>query len=129
MTHRTAQADQAADVHQWPPDIEGMRATVARLIGPDDAPDVLPPPADEVAILTSTLRGHLQLLIPEVDAVARKQPANDIPRYCALACIGEAKGKLSAEPRPGYGGAVAYARRLARVLGALCDHYETLGKN
>ncbi|MFF7130695.1 DUF6415 family natural product biosynthesis protein, partial [Streptomyces sp. NPDC008240] len=84
---------------------------------------------DEVATLISALCGHLQLMIPEVDAVARRQPADDIPRYCALACIGEAKGKLGAEPRPGYGGAVAYARRLARVLGALCDHYETLGKN
>lgn len=129
MTHRTAPADPAADVHQWPPDITGMRATVARLIGPDDAPDALPPAADEVAILTSTLRGHLQLMIPEVDAAARRLPENDIPRYCALACIGEARGKLSAQARPGYGGAVAYARRLARVLGALCDHYETLSKN
>ncbi|MFF7754361.1 DUF6415 family natural product biosynthesis protein [Streptomyces sp. NPDC007971] len=104
-----------------------MRATTARLLGPDDGPDVLPPAADELATLVSTVRGHLQLLIPEVDMAARKRSADDVPRYCALACIGEAEGKLRATARPGYGGAVAYARRLARVLGALCDHYETLG--
>ncbi|MFF7130688.1 DUF6415 family natural product biosynthesis protein, partial [Streptomyces sp. NPDC008240] len=76
MTHGTAPSAAATDVTRWPPDIEGMRATVARLIGPDDAPDVLPPAADEVATLISALCGHLQLMIPEVDAVARRQPAD-----------------------------------------------------
>ncbi|MER5914552.1 DUF6415 family natural product biosynthesis protein [Streptomyces sp. NPDC001982] len=49
-----------------------------------------------------------------------------IPRYCALTCLGEARGKLKAEPNPAPGGDLAYARRLARALNALCDHFDAL---
>ncbi|MFJ5842736.1 DUF6415 family natural product biosynthesis protein [Streptomyces shenzhenensis] len=119
MTHTTAVR---ARTDQRPPDIERMRATVARLLGPDDAPDALPPAADELPTLVSTLRGHLELLVPEVEAAALRLHPDSIPRYCAIACAGEARGKLRAEPRPGFSGAVAYARRLARVLR---DHYES----
>lgn len=125
MSHTTA-ARARAD--QRPPDIEGMRATVARLLGPDDAPAVLPPAADELPALVSTLRGHLELLVPEVETAALRLPDSSIPRYCAVACVGEARGKLRAEPRPGLSGAVAHGRRLARVLRALCDHYENTGR-
>ncbi|MGW0632097.1 DUF6415 family natural product biosynthesis protein [Streptomyces sp. NPDC002758] len=51
---------------------------------------------------------------------------DSIPRYCALACLGEARGKLRAQPSPVPGGDLAYARRLARALNALCDHFEAL---
>jgi hypothetical protein len=65
-------------------------------------------------------------MIPKVEAITARLPADDIPRYCARACIGEANGKLGARYRTDYSGSVAYARRLARVLSALCDHYENL---
>ncbi|MEU5345709.1 DUF6415 family natural product biosynthesis protein [Streptomyces sp. NPDC020766] len=109
-----------------PPDIETMRETVDRLLGPDAAPDALPPSAGEVDTLTRTMRGQLELLIPDVERSVGGRPKN-VSQYCALACVGEARGKLSAEPGQGTSGAVAYARRLARVLNALCDHYERLG--
>lgn len=117
----------ARDVAHLPPDITSMRATVARLLGPDDGPDNLPPAGGELPVLTSTLRGHLELIIPEVEAAAGRLDKDSIPRYCAVACVGEARGKLRATPSPVLGGDVAYARRLARVLKALCDHYETIG--
>lgn len=110
-----------------PVDVATMRATARLLLGPDDAPDALPALPDEVDTLTATLRGHLELLGPEVEKTAGRLDKESIPRYCALACVGEARGKLRAEPGPGLYGAVAYARRLARVLNALCDHYEKLG--
>jgi len=53
-------------------------------------------------------------------------PKDDIPRYCALACVGEARGKLRAGPDPGVGGDIGYTRKLARSLNALCDHWENL---
>ncbi len=109
-----------------PPDIATMRESAYILLGPDDGPDVLPPPPAEVDTLTATLRGHLELLTPEVELAAGRLHKNSIPRYCALACVGEARGKLRATPGPGAAGAAAYARRLARVLRALCDHHETL---
>ncbi|MEU6654541.1 DUF6415 family natural product biosynthesis protein [Streptomyces sp. NPDC046900] len=53
-------------------------------------------------------------------------PEDDVPRHCALACIGESRVKLRATVGDGPDQAVAYARRLARSLTALCDHYEAL---
>ncbi|MFF3451246.1 DUF6415 family natural product biosynthesis protein [Streptomyces sp. NPDC002667] len=38
--------------------------------------------------------------------------------------MGEARRKLDITPKPGISSGVAHARRLARALNALCDHYE-----
>ncbi|NUP65417.1 MAG: hypothetical protein HOW71_24975 [Nonomuraea sp.] len=125
MGHRTAHPPATAGLDERPPDLDAMRATARRLLGPDGAPDALPPAADEVNTLTLGMRGQLELLIPDLERAVGGRPTN-IAQYCALACIGEARGKLSVQPRPGYEYAVAYARRLARVLNALADHYERL---
>ncbi len=109
-----------------PPDIAMMRETVNRLLDPDATPEALPPTAGEVGTLALLVRGYLDLLIPEVGQRAVRLPKDSIPRYCALACLGEARGRLRAMPSPVPGGALAHARRLARTLNALCDHYENL---
>jgi hypothetical protein len=57
---------------------------------------------------------------------ALQRDKDDVPRYCALACIGEARGKLRVPARPGEHHALPHARRLSRGLAALCDHYEAL---
>jgi hypothetical protein len=75
------------------------------------------------------LRGHLELLADEVEQAAVRLPKDEVLRYCVLACVGEARGRLRISPRPGHSSGVAYARRLARVLNALCDHYENLSSN
>jgi hypothetical protein len=112
----------AAAEHR-PLDIETMRASAHRLLT-DDAER---PSLEDIETLTITLRGHLELLAPEVESAALKLPTDSVPRYCALACVGDAHGKLRAAAGPGVSGAVAYALRLARTLSALCDHYESLG--
>ncbi|MFI9764387.1 DUF6415 family natural product biosynthesis protein [Streptomyces sp. NPDC051963] len=89
-------------------------------------PDVLPPTRAELDILTAALRGHMELLAPEVEQATGRLDEESIPRFCALACVGEARRKLSLEPRPGLNRAASHARRLARVLNALCDHYQDL---
>ncbi|WP_405505339.1 DUF6415 family natural product biosynthesis protein [Streptomyces purpurascens] len=109
-----------------PPDLETMRDTAHQVLDPDSGPDALPPAADELATLTTTLRGHLQLLAPEVEHAAALLSENSPTRSAAMACAEEAGGKLRA-PELGFAaltGRVMYARRLARVLAALCDHYE-----
>ncbi|MGW2046931.1 DUF6415 family natural product biosynthesis protein [Streptomyces sp. NPDC001858] len=108
-------------------DIVVMRETVEIVLNPDAAPEALSLPADEVGTLTQTLRGHLELLIPEVEQAAGRLDMTSVPRYCALACVGEARGKLRAGPSPRLGGDIGHARRLARVLDALCDHHEKIG--
>lgn len=103
-------------------DVPTMRQTVVRLLGSESEP----PAGEELETLTALLRGHMELLVPEIEQAAVRLPHDDVPRYCALACVGEARLKLRARPGPGEYGALAHARRLARVLGALCDHHETL---
>ncbi|WP_234367521.1 DUF6415 family natural product biosynthesis protein [Streptomyces pluripotens] len=114
------------DVDAAPVDIETTRETVRLLLGPDDVPEALPAVPTGLDTLTMLLRGQLAVLIPEVEAKASRLPKGSIPRYCALACVGEAAGKL----RLGDGGTpavrVAVARKLARSAKALCDHYDGL---
>ncbi|MCS0602192.1 DUF6415 family natural product biosynthesis protein [Streptomyces sp. LP11] len=104
-------------------DTDTMRGSIALLL-PHDA--VQPPTGEELATLTTGLRGHVMSLIPQVERLAAQLPEDDVPRYCAKACIDAARGKLASHIGTGSGTEVAYARRLARVLGALCDHYEAL---
>ncbi|MEU0106561.1 DUF6415 family natural product biosynthesis protein [Streptomyces sp. NPDC006129] len=111
-----------------PPNLVLMRDTAHRILGPDSGPDAVPPTGEELATLTTTLRGHLELLLPEVEQAAGPLPENSVTRYGAMYCVGEARGKLRG-PELSFAplaGSVMYARRLARVLVALCDHYETV---
>ncbi|MFE9127121.1 DUF6415 family natural product biosynthesis protein [Streptomyces sp. NPDC007148] len=100
-----------------------MRQTIGRLLPPGEQPT---PTRQEVEALTGLLRGHVELMIPEVEAAAMRQPQDDVPRYCALACAGTARQRLRSQPSPSPGGDTAHARRLARALTALVDHYQAL---
>lgn len=123
MPQPTAPPAATAGLAEPPPDIATMRSLTRRLLaeGAEIGSHA------EVETLTLQLRGHAQLLMPEVDQAASRLPKDDIPRYCALACIGEARGKLRITPRPDLDAGTAYSRRLARVVNALADHYENLG--
>ncbi|WP_399881719.1 DUF6415 family natural product biosynthesis protein [Streptomyces sp. BBFR51] len=101
-----------------------MRTTARRLL----AQDAEPPSPKELETLTLRLRGYMMLAIPEVETAALTWPEDDVPRACALACIGEARIGLRLEPRDGSLPApIAHAQRLARSVNALCDHYQTVG--
>lgn len=106
-----------------PIDIEGMRANADRLL----APDAEAPAAQELETLTLTLKGHLALILPEVEyAAAARRDDDDMPRFCARMGAAEARRKLSAEPGRRLSDRLAYGRRLSRSLNALCRHYEIL---
>ncbi|XUL89723.1 DUF6415 family natural product biosynthesis protein [Streptomyces galilaeus] len=107
----------------YPPDVNTMRASARPLL----AEHAEPPAADELATAISALRGHLEVLIPDVGQLAGRQPKNDIPRACALACCGEARMRLRLGDGETPAVRTAAARRLARSVMALCDHYENLG--
>ncbi|MFI5976985.1 DUF6415 family natural product biosynthesis protein [Streptomyces sp. NPDC051452] len=109
-----------------PVDVRTMRETARLLLGPDAAPDGLPPSAGELEVLALALRGHLALLIPEVEQAAERVGRGSVAGYGALSCAWEARSRLEAQPGRRYGGAVGHARRLARVLNLLCDQYESL---
>ncbi|WP_406168850.1 DUF6415 family natural product biosynthesis protein [Streptomyces sp. NBC_00996] len=105
-----------------PLDVETMRDAARRLL----AEDAELPSFDELQTLTLRLRGHMMLLIPEVEKAAGRQPKDDVPRYCALACIGEARMRLGLEAGHGLPAGIAHAKRLSRAVNALCDHYQNL---
>lgn len=126
MTNSTTRAPAAAEpVLAAPPDIAVMRETVGILLCPDAV--ALAPAGGELAKLTRTMSGHLELLIPAVERAAGRLKRESVTRYCVLACVGEARGKLRTAPSQRHDGELAHARRLARVLNALCDHYEKIG--
>ncbi|MGY5099452.1 DUF6415 family natural product biosynthesis protein [Streptomyces sp. 900105245] len=113
---------QKSAVDTRPVDIRTMRKTVDLLLPPD-----VPPASDTLETLVARMRGQLQLVIPEVVAVAVALPKDDVPRYCALACAREARGRLERmAPGPARHDQLVYARRLARSLSALCDYFEAL---
>jgi hypothetical protein len=102
-----------------------MRETAAILLGPDAV--ALAPAAADLDTLTLTLRGHLELLIPEVEQALSTLDKQDPARHCMRACLGDARLRLRAEPSPRHGGPMGHARRLARALVALCEHFEQSG--
>ncbi|WP_432190285.1 DUF6415 family natural product biosynthesis protein [Streptomyces sp. Tue6028] len=116
MTRSVAPEDAAPVV-----DITDMRQAVASILPEDGQVGT-----EALARLTAQLRAYMEVLAPEVEMAAGRLPHDDVPRYCALACVGEARGKLRALPGKGPGRDQAYARKLARSLAALCDHYATL---
>ncbi|MFE7277736.1 DUF6415 family natural product biosynthesis protein [Streptomyces sp. NPDC057623] len=121
----TASSGEGIGAAGYPPDVATMRSTAAPVLGPDDGPDAFPPNAAGLETLDSTLRGHLELLIPEVQRAAGPRP-KDVQTYCALACVGEARRKLTVDAGATLPSRVRQVRRLARVLLALCEHYERL---
>lgn len=105
-----------------PPDIAMVRATARQLL----AAAVEPPAPEELATPAKTLRGNIAGLIPAVEAFARTLPDTDVPRACALACVGEARMRLRLRDGDHAASRLSVAVCLARTANALADHHQTL---
>ncbi|MFM9630285.1 DUF6415 family natural product biosynthesis protein [Streptomyces galilaeus] len=113
-----ATADTSSDI-----DLVAMRRSVNVLLDHEGVPAGPAPDGAELEALIATLRGHLEVLIPAVDDVLGKAEES-VTRHCMLACLGDARLRLRAEPSPRHNGLVGHARRLARVVHVLVEHYE-----
>ncbi|MBG0854499.1 hypothetical protein I2W78_22310 [Streptomyces spinoverrucosus] len=103
-------------------DLATMRAAVQRVLARGAAPL-----SDEaLEALRLQLRGHIQLLGPEVERAARRLPSGDIRRECALTVAGEARMRLRLGPGDTLYVRYAVVQMLARSVSALCDHHEKL---
>lgn len=122
MKHGTARPESSELPDPRPLDIATMRATVAQLL----AADAELPSRDELETLTLQLRGHLMLLIPEIDDLVARLPSGEVPGKLAQAGVGEARRRLDELPGSNLPRAVAHAQRLARSVEALCTHWERL---
>ncbi|MFG2544368.1 DUF6415 family natural product biosynthesis protein [Streptomyces sp. NPDC048594] len=107
-----------------PVDLQTMRSQARLVMVLNETGDLPEPPAlDTMALM---LRGMIEVLAPEVEAVAVTLPKDDVPRACALACVGESRMRLrlgSGDTRDVRQSVVV---KLARSLNALCDHHTTL---
>ncbi|WP_405797331.1 DUF6415 family natural product biosynthesis protein [Streptomyces sp. NBC_01506] len=81
-----------------------------------------PPDVEGLDRLTLQLRGHVDLLITELEQTMRQGAGRGDPR--ALAGIGEARRRLSGGPSAL--GPMRHAQCLARSVQALCAHLERL---
>ncbi|WP_212912970.1 DUF6415 family natural product biosynthesis protein [Streptomyces sp. TS71-3] len=108
--------------HPDPLDIESMRATAGKL----SAGDVPFPRFDDLDDWLLLLRGHLTLLVPEVEGMARALPEEHASRVAALTAVANTRVRLAASPGPGLVSATRHARELAEYLDALCDHHTVL---
>ncbi|MGW1978602.1 DUF6415 family natural product biosynthesis protein [Streptomyces sp. NPDC001889] len=119
MNHDTAPPSSPAAEE---PDIGAMRMMYRRLLSGTDVPSL---PA-QLQSLTETLHTYVTELMPRVEVLIRSRPVNDQPALVAQAGLAEATRRVHTPP--GFGAAAVYrhAERLARSVGALCDHYENL---
>jgi hypothetical protein len=105
-----------------PLDLTTMREAAARLL----AEGAEPPGDEELETLRRQLRGHIGLLLPVVQRLARRLPELDTARRRALACV----AMSCLELRVGRGDhrllRISVATRLARSVQTLCGHVELL---
>lgn len=119
MAHRTTEPRHPALEGTEPPDIPTMRATAARALT-----EALS--GDEVETVAETLRGHLRVLIPEVEFAAAQKPRESTDAICARAGVGEARIKLGLGGNDIEAVRISVMQKLARSVNALCNHYERL---
>lgn len=108
-----------------PVGIGSMRAAACWFI---DRPTL--PRHGDVARFDRDFRRHLDQLLPLIEELADRRDSGDIPaRAAALAGVREARRWLTEPEAAGLTGEVARVKRLACVVLALCDHYDTLTGN
>lgn len=83
--------------------------------------------AKDLDQLILALRGHINLMIPEVEAVIIKHPRDYIPAICARACVGEARRRVAMGDGDTITLRVSVSQKLARMVDALMRHYTELG--
>jgi hypothetical protein len=117
MAQRTTDPEQQEADHTAPPDIATMRASAARALAGEHG--------DDLDTLASTLRGHMHVLIPEVEKLAGRRHGTEA--ISARACADEARRKLNLGNGDIEAVRVSVVQKLARSVAALIRHYVTLG--
>lgn len=105
-----------------PIDVETIWATIDAVLGES----AQLPRYEEIEEFILRLRGHMMLLIPEIEDRARVLPKDAPARGWALAGVAEAQRKLRCTAGPGLVSAIRHTQQLARSCRALVRHYVRL---
>ena len=105
-----------------PVDISAMRDMARRVLALGEATPLL----EDLERLTEILRGHVQLLVPEIRALIRTQSSGDLHAGIAQVGVDEAWRRLHTTRGFGPGAAYRHAKKVALSVCSLCDHYEHL---
>ncbi|MFC7906492.1 DUF6415 family natural product biosynthesis protein [Streptomyces nigra] len=84
------------------------------------------PRHENVRLWSQDFGDFVQALIGQIEPLAARLPAGDVPARVAMAGVGEARRRLREPEAPGLQGEVQRVRRLARSVLALCDHRDSL---
>lgn len=114
--------DSAVPAEALPLDIETMRATTERLL----SEDAESPTAEELDGLALLYRGHLALLIPEIERAVCRLPDDSRLKARALGGVSEARSHLGIKPCRAPARQVIRTERLARSVICLLGHLEEL---
>ncbi|MGW0708124.1 DUF6415 family natural product biosynthesis protein [Streptomyces sp. NPDC002643] len=115
--------DTATPTESLPIDTETMRDTTARLL-PPHAHQLQPA---DLLDLTLLCRGHLTLLVLEVETASHRRPKDDPLTADALIDVDEARRRLNLTLGGRLHHTLAHAQRLARSVDLLLGHMEKLG--
>ncbi|GHE38079.1 DUF6415 family natural product biosynthesis protein [Streptomyces capitiformicae] len=114
--------DGAVPVEVLPLDIEAMRATTERLL----SEDAESPTTEELDGLALLYRGHLALLIPEIERAVCRLPNESRLKARALGGVSEARSRLGIKPCRAPARKAILTERLARSVMCLLGHLEEL---
>ncbi|MET8507545.1 DUF6415 family natural product biosynthesis protein [Streptomyces sp. NPDC004787] len=99
-----------------------MRETARRVLETQGAPSSM----EELDLLIRTMRGHIELLVPEISTLVAAAPPGDGPAICARIGAAEAVRRLRRTRGFDPDGVKRHATKLALSVLSLCDHSETL---
>lgn len=80
----------------------------------------------EVEVAAITMRGHIELLLADVQELIRSSHPEDREAQVAQIGVGEAQRRLTTPPGHGHDAFRRHARKLAMSVVSLCGHHETL---
>lgn len=113
--------DAGAEAAALPLDILTMQETARRVLLEQLS-------IGEVEVAAITLRGHIELLVADVQALIRASHPEDREAQVAQVGVGEAQRRLTTPPGHGHDAFRRHARKLAMSVVSLCGHHETLSR-